>query len=80
VKTGASEKAKGASNRFIVNQSIVDGRSESETKDIMRWEGGRARGPEKLIEWERTAMEKIEGRMDALGMWARDGSEGIESG
>jgi hypothetical protein len=40
VRVGASGKAKGASERFAVNQSIIDRRSETETKDIMRWEDG----------------------------------------
>jgi hypothetical protein len=37
-------------------------------------------GPERLIEWERAAMEKIEGRIDDLGMWGKQGSEVIGSG
>jgi hypothetical protein len=42
VRVGASGKAKGASEGFVVGQSVVDRRSETETEDIMRWEGGRA--------------------------------------
>jgi hypothetical protein len=45
----------------------------------MRWEGGRVLTSERLIEWEIAAMEKIEGRMEDLGMWAREGSEVIRS-
>jgi hypothetical protein len=33
-----------------------------------------------MIEWERSAMEKIEGMMDGLGIWAREGSGVIRSG
>jgi hypothetical protein len=33
--------------------------------------------PERLIEKEGGAMKKIEGRMENLGMWAREGSEGM---
>jgi hypothetical protein len=62
----ASEKAKGASEGFVVNQSIIDRRSETETEDIMRWEG--------------REMKKIEQRMEDLGMWAREGREVIWSG
>jgi hypothetical protein len=50
VRVGTSGKAKGASEGFVVNQSIVDTRLETETEDIMRWEGGRAWCPEKLRE------------------------------
>jgi hypothetical protein len=46
----------------------------------MRWEGVWAWASEKLIESEKSAMEKIEGRMDDLGMWAREGSQVIGSG
>jgi hypothetical protein len=42
VTVGASEKAKGVSEGFAGNQSIVDRPSERETEDMMRWEGGRA--------------------------------------
>jgi hypothetical protein len=41
--------------------------------------GWQSLGPERLIEWERAAMEKIKGRMEDLGTWARDGREGIRS-
>jgi hypothetical protein len=64
--------------RFVVNQSFAD--QCSETEDIMRGEGGRDWWPEKLIAWERATMEKIERRMEALGMWAREGSEGMRGG
>jgi hypothetical protein len=37
VRVGASGKAKDASEGFIVNQSIIDRASETETEDIMRW-------------------------------------------
>jgi hypothetical protein len=37
----APGKAKRTSEAFAVNRSIIDRRSETETKDIMRWEGGR---------------------------------------
>jgi hypothetical protein len=77
VRVGASEKAKGAWEGFIVNHLIAD--QCSETEDITRGEGGRAWWSEKLIEWERAAMEEIKGRMDDLGIWARDGSEGVRS-
>jgi hypothetical protein len=80
VRVGASGKAKGTSEGFVVNQLIIDRPSETETEDIIRWESGRAYWPEKLIEWERAAMEKIERRMEDLGMWAREGSEEIRSG
>jgi hypothetical protein len=40
VRAGASEKAKGVSEGFAVNQSIVDRPSETEKEDIMRWELG----------------------------------------
>jgi hypothetical protein len=46
----------------------------------MRWEGGRALRPERPIEWEGLAMERIEGRMDDLDMWSSEGSEGTGSG
>jgi hypothetical protein len=36
MRVGASEKAKGTSEGFAVNQSIIDRRSERETEDIMR--------------------------------------------
>jgi hypothetical protein len=68
VTVGALEKAKSASEGLAVNQSIIDRRSERETEDIMIWESGRAKRSEKLIEWERAAMEKIKGRMQDLGM------------
>jgi hypothetical protein len=61
VRVGASEKANGASEGFIVNHSIAD--QCSETEDIMRGESGRACLPERLIEWKRAAMKKIEERM-----------------
>jgi hypothetical protein len=61
VRVGASGKAKGASEGFAVNQSIVDRRAEREAEDIMRWEGDRAYQSEKGIEWERAAMEKRKG-------------------
>jgi hypothetical protein len=61
VRLGASEKAKGMSEAFAVNQSSVDRRSERETEDIMRWEGDRASPSERRIEWERAAMEKWKG-------------------
>jgi hypothetical protein len=80
VSVGASETAKGTSEGFAVNQSIIDRCSETETEDIMRWEGGRAWRPERLIEWERAAMGQIEGRMEDLGMWGREASEGMGSG
>jgi hypothetical protein len=80
VRVGASEKAKGVSEGIAVNQSIIDRSSETETDDIMRWEGGRAWMSERLIAWERAAVGKIEGRMEDLRMWAREGSEGIRSG
>jgi hypothetical protein len=47
---GASQKLKSASEAFVVNHSIFDRRSETETEDIMIWDGTRAWGPEKLIE------------------------------
>jgi hypothetical protein len=31
------------------------------------------------MDWEEVAMEKIEARMEDLGMWARKGSKGIKS-
>jgi hypothetical protein len=77
---GASEQAKGTSDGFAVNQSIIDRPSETETEDIMRWEGGRAWVSEKLIEWKRVAMDRIKGMMEDLGMRAREGCEGIQSG
>jgi hypothetical protein len=46
----------------------------------MRWEDGRAWVSERMIEWERPTMEKVKGRMEDLGMWAREGNEGIGSG
>jgi hypothetical protein len=42
VRAGASEKAKGASEGFVMKGSIADRRSETEKEDIMRWEGGSA--------------------------------------
>jgi hypothetical protein len=39
VRVGGSGKAKGASEAFVVNQSIVYRASERETEDILRWEG-----------------------------------------
>jgi hypothetical protein len=39
----------------------------------MRWEGGRAWGSSRLIEWERAAIEKLAGRMEDVGMWRREG-------
>jgi hypothetical protein len=59
VRIGASEKAKGASEGFAVDQSIVNRPPETETEDMMRWEGGRAWPSDVLIEWKRAAMEKI---------------------
>jgi hypothetical protein len=79
VKIGASEKPKGRSEGFVIKGSIIDRRSEKHTGDITRWQGGRAWGPERLIEWEGAAMEKIEGSMEDLRGWAREGSEGIRS-
>jgi hypothetical protein len=79
VRVGASEKAKGTSEGFLVKCSITDRRSEKHKEDIMRWEGGRAFEPETLIEWQRLAMEKIEWRMEDLGRWARKGSKGLRS-
>jgi hypothetical protein len=32
------------------------------------------------MEWERATMRKMEGRMEVLGMWAREGGEEIGSG
>jgi hypothetical protein len=60
VSVGASGKAKGASEAFVVNQPIDDRASETEIEieDIMRWEGGRAWFPEKPREWERAATKK----------------------
>jgi hypothetical protein len=52
VRVEASGKAKGASEGLLVNKSIVDRASETETEDIMRWEGGRPWCPEKLRAWE----------------------------
>jgi hypothetical protein len=49
VRIGASGKARGASEGFAVDQSIIDLRSETETEDVMRWEGGRAWPSERLI-------------------------------
>jgi hypothetical protein len=42
VSVSASWKAKRASEAFVVDQSIADRCSETETEaeDIMRWEGG----------------------------------------
>jgi hypothetical protein len=40
------------SEGLIVNKSIIDRPSETETDDIMRWEGGKAWASERLIEWE----------------------------
>jgi hypothetical protein len=40
VRVGPSEKVKGTSERFPVNQSIIDRASVTEEKDILRWEGG----------------------------------------
>jgi hypothetical protein len=79
VRVGASGKAKGASEGFAVNQSIIDRRLETEAKDIMRWEGGRALGLERVIGWEGAAMEKIEGRMEDLGRCSRKRSNRIRS-
>jgi hypothetical protein len=59
VRVRASEKAKDASEGFAVNQSVVDRRLETETEDMMRWEGGRAWGLERPTEWEVATMEKI---------------------
>jgi hypothetical protein len=50
VRVEASEKEKGASEGFVVDQSIIDRPSETETEDIMRWEGGRAWASDRLIE------------------------------
>jgi hypothetical protein len=79
VRVGASGKAKRTSIAFVANQSIVDRASETETEDIMRWEGGRAWCREKLREWKRGVMKKIEMRTEDIGMWATEGSEGIGS-
>jgi hypothetical protein len=38
-RVGVSEKAESASEGFRDNESIVDLPSETETEDIMRWEG-----------------------------------------
>jgi hypothetical protein len=74
---GASHNGKNASEAFVVNQSSIDRVSERKTEDIMRWDSGRALASERLNEWERMAMEKIEGRMRDFGMWVRDGREVI---
>jgi hypothetical protein len=42
VIVGASQNVKGPSEALVVNKSIVDRRSEKETEDILRREGGRA--------------------------------------
>jgi hypothetical protein len=78
-RVGASGQVKGASEAFVINQSIIERRSETEKEDIMTWEGGRAWASERLIVWEGPAMRKIESRMEDLGMWVREGSEGIGS-
>jgi hypothetical protein len=50
-RVGASEKAKGASEGFEAEGSIADRRSETQTEDIIRWEG-LSLGHERLTEWE----------------------------
>jgi hypothetical protein len=80
VTVGASQKVKSASEGFEVGSSVTDQPSETQREDIMRWEGGRAWLSERLIEWERAAMEEIEGRMEGFGIWGRERSEGIGSG
>jgi hypothetical protein len=72
VSVRASQKAKGASEGFVVNQSIIDQPSETQKEDITRWEDGRTWAPERPMEWERAALDKIEGGMEDLGMWARE--------
>jgi hypothetical protein len=79
MRVGASGKAKGTSEGFVVNGSIANRRSERNTEGIARGEGGRAWRSERLTEWERAAMAKIKGRVEDLGMWAREGNEGIGS-
>jgi hypothetical protein len=68
VKVGSSQKVKSASEAFAVNQSIIDRRSETETEDILIWEGGRAWPSEKLIAWEGGAMKKIRRRIEDLNI------------
>jgi hypothetical protein len=80
VRVGASKKAKGGSEGFAIKGSIADRGSEKPKEDIVRWEGGRALRPEKLIKWEGAVMEKIEGTMEDIDRWARKRSKGIRSG
>jgi hypothetical protein len=80
VRLGGSGKAKGTSEGFTVNRSIVDRASETEAKEIMRREGGRAWASKGLIELERAGMEKVKGRTGDFGMWLREASKGIRSG
>jgi hypothetical protein len=75
VSVGASQTAKSASKAFVVNQSIIDRASETETEDILRWESERAWASERLIVWEGVAMKKIEKRIEDLSIWPREGSE-----
>jgi hypothetical protein len=51
VRVETSEKAKDASEGFVLRSSIADRGSGKHREDIMRWEAGRALGPERLIEW-----------------------------
>jgi hypothetical protein len=39
--------------------------------------GWQSLGPDRLIECERAAVEKIEGKIEDVGMWGRDESEVI---
>jgi hypothetical protein len=83
VRVEASEKAEGTSEGFAVNQSIIDRHSktetETETEDMMRWDGGRAWPAGQLLEWEAVAMDRIKWRMEDFGRCARKGSPGIKS-
>jgi hypothetical protein len=75
---GVSQKAKGTREGFVVNQSIITRPSAKE--GYHEAGGGRAWRPERLIGWEEVAMKKREMRMGDLGMWAREGNEGIGRG
>jgi hypothetical protein len=75
VRVEASEKAKGTSEGFTVNQSIIDRRSETEietqteTEDMMRWDDGRAWVSERRIEWE---SDHGQNKMEDGGPWYVD--------
>jgi hypothetical protein len=70
----ASEKAKMASEGLAVPGSIVDRSSERRKRGYDEMGGWLSLAPQRLMEWGGARIEKIEERMEGIGMWAREGS------